>query len=153
MLTLSTVRASLHPRVTRWVLIFVLWIPRRNLAPLIWKDLQLFRRSTRRALALPRGLVPEAERDSAKTGGPLPATAKDLLDDIVLGGRGLRRERVSDEGREHLEPHSGQISGSSFQTFWMSRAQLGFLTLMNSLSSSSSSTVMTSGAELSPLSS
>jgi hypothetical protein len=53
------------------------------------------------------------------------------------------------ESTSSLEPHSGQSSGSSFQTFAMSRAQWRFLSLMNSLSSSSSSTVMTSGAELS----
>ena len=95
-----------------------------------------------------RGLVPEAERDSAETAGPLPAAAQDPLNDIVLGGRGLRCELASDEGREHLEPHCGQISGFSFQTFALSRAQWRFLTLTNSLSSSSSSTVITSGVEL-----
>ena len=34
-----------------------------------------------------RGLVPEAERDSAETAGPLPATTQDAFNDIVLGGR------------------------------------------------------------------
>ena len=53
------------------------------------------------------------------------------------------------ESSSSFEPHSGKTSGSSFQTFAISRAQLRFLTLMNSLSSFSSSTVMTSGAELS----
>ena len=66
-------QASLHPPITRRVLIFVLGIPRRNLAPLLWKDLQLFRRSTRLPLTFPRW-------------APLPAAAKDLLDDVVLGG-------------------------------------------------------------------
>ena len=57
------------------------------------------------------------------------------------------------ESTSSFEPHSGQTSGSSFQTRAISRAQLRFLTLTNSLSSSSSSTVMTSGDELSPSSS
>ena len=53
------------------------------------------------------------------------------------------------ENTSSFEPHSGKISGSPFHTRAISRAQLRFLTLTNSLSSSSSSTVITSGDELS----
>ena len=50
-----------------------------------------------------RGLVPEAERDSAETAGPLPAAAEDLFDGIVLC-------RASDECRERKWPRAARAS-------------------------------------------
>ena len=61
-------------RVTRRVLIFVLWIPRRNLTSLLWKHFELLRRSTRRALTFPRRM-------------PLPATTQDAFNDVGLDGQ------------------------------------------------------------------
>ena len=95
----------------RLTLVLIFGIPGRNLASLVLKELELLRWSTRLALTLPRGVRrerasderPEAERDSAETGGPLPETTQDLFNHIVLRWRRLRREQASDEGREHLE--------------------------------------------------
>lgn len=64
--------------------------------------------------------------------------------------RDASKRATKAESTSSFDPQRGHHCGSSLQNFAMSRAQLRFLTLMNSLSPSSASTVMTSSAELSP---
>ena len=97
------------PPLGRGVLVFVLGVPDRN-SGVVLKELELPRRRAGQALTLPGGI-------------PLVSTAQDTLDDIVLAGEEIAaRTRI-------CEPYWGQTSGSSSQTFWISRAQLRFLTL------------------------